>query len=147
MSGAGNPVDRFHIVIEQLKAIGDDENAAWLAHAIAEYLRGETPLGDSLGLTGKLGRSPRYAYLRRQRDQHLRDALWALDGNLSRLADEISKYERIPYLRRQKQDPFWSAARIAIHQASLVGIVLPATRKGLRQTLNWVEPEPGIPAS
>lgn len=142
-----NPIDRLAMVVEQLRAIGDDESADWLWHGVERYIQHEVPLGDSLALSGKLGRSPRYAFLRRQRDYHLREGLWLVDGNLSRLADEIGKYERLPYLRRQKPDPFWSPARLEIHNAARIGIGLPATRKGLREALVWVEPEAALSSS
>jgi hypothetical protein len=142
-----NPIDRLAMVVEQLRLLGDEESADWLWRGVDSYIRHEIPISESLGLTGMLGRSPRYAYLRRQRDQHLRDALWDLDGNLSRLENEIGKYECLPFLRRQKPDPMWSVARRSIHEAALVGIGLPSTRKGLRAAFNWVEPEPSILSS
>lgn len=135
-----NPIDRLAMVVELLCIIGDAESANWLWQGVEAYIRNDTPLGESLGLSGKLGRSPRYAYLRRLRDEALREALDILGGNYSRLATEIANFEtRVPAWVRHATTPpdDWPQERKAIHRANATGLQLPTSRKGLREALGW----------
>lgn len=134
-----NPIDRLLCIAEELRlCLGDNDQAHWLLDACQRHIEGGESLDRSLGLTGALGRSPRFEYLRRERNRHLAEALWNLFGDYRLLAGEIKCYElRVPRTCRQRKDtaPDWTPARAAIHAAFRVGIGVPTTADGLRKAL------------
>lgn len=134
---AANPIDRLTLAAELLQP-ADPELAQWLAVAIDAHVREGASLDRALGLSGNLGRSPRFEILRRERDRHLAVALAHLGGDYARLADEVNRFElRLwPAWRyRAERDPRWSPARCAVFEALRVGMAVPATVPGLRKTL------------
>lgn len=134
-----NPIDRLFCIAEQLRlCLGDIDQAQWLRDACLRHIEVGASLDRSLGLTGTLGRSPRFEYLRRERNRNLVDALRELYGDFRLLADEIRRYKlRVPSVLRYRKEPAsdWTSARVAIHAAFRVGIGVPATADGLRRTL------------
>ena len=134
-----NPIDRLLCIAEELRlCLGDIDQAQWLLDACQRHIEGGASLDRSLGLTGTLGRSPRFEYLRRERNRHLAEALRDLYGDFRLLADEIQRYElRVPRAWRHRKEPApdWTSARVAIHAAFRVGIGVPATADGLKKTL------------
>jgi hypothetical protein len=134
----GNPIDSLVRIAEQLRSAGDMAHAEWIDTAITRHIETGDSLDRALGLSGSLGRSPRFAYLRRERGRHLADALRHLGDDLPRLADEIKRFETrvLRALRCRSSPPAdWSPARVAIHRAFLVGLSVPASVDGLRKAL------------
>lgn len=134
-----NPIDRLQIVVEQLRVGGADEEADWLDAALARHIRTGESLDVLLGLAGRLGRSPRFGYLLRQRNFHLREALWHCDGDRHRLAEEIARFETRLWPRWRYQteaDPAWPATRREIFAAfRIMPSSVPSTADGLRKAL------------
>lgn len=133
-----NPIDSLLIIAEQLRCLDDAQHADWLMFAIRQHIDAGESMDRALGLAGSLGRSPRFEYLRRERNRYLAGALWQLDGDYRLLAAEIGRFERrlLPAWRHRKEpDPEWSAGRIHIHAAFRAGIAVPATADGLRKAL------------
>lgn len=138
----GNPIDSLLCIVEQLRLSGDVVHAEWIDTAVARHVEKGESLDRALGLSGSLGRSPRFAYLRRERRHHLADALRHLGGDLPRLADEIKRFETrvLPTWRCcASPPPDWLPARVAIHRAFRVGLSVPASVDGLRKALTSVD--------
>lgn len=138
-----NPIDRLQIVVEQLRIVGADDDAVWLDDALARHIRTGESFDALLGLAGRLGRSPRFGYLLRQRNFHLREALWHCDGDLHRLAEEIARFETRLWPRWRYQaeaDPTWPAVRREIFAAfRIMPSSVPSTADGLRKALRAKE--------
>lgn len=133
-----NPIDRLLGIAEQLHGLGDAENADWLRAAVMRHVETSELIDRVLGLSGNLGRSPRFDYLRRERNRHLDEALRNVDGEYARLAAEINCFERriLPAWRHRHDPPDdWPAVRVAIHRAFRIGMAVPATADGLRKAL------------
>lgn len=136
------PVERLILASALLREV-DPGLGQWLADAIHQHVHEGELLDHALGLSGELGRSPRFAFLRRQRNHLLSQALAGLEGDLERLATEIQRFEtRVPaHVREASQPPAdWPGWRKAIHAAGRLGLALPNTARGLRKTLAGTEP-------
>lgn len=134
-----NPIDRLLGIAERLRAAGDCEDADWLRVAVMRHIETNESLDRGLGVVGNLGRSPRFDYLRRERNRHLADALECLGGEYARLADEVARFEaRIFPTWKHRPDPTrdWSPARTAIHRAFRAMDTVPATVGGLQKALS-----------
>lgn len=132
-----NPIDRLYLAAD-LVGMVDADLAQWLQGAIAEHVGSGTSMDRALGLAGSLGRSPRFEYLRRERDSHLAAALAHLGGDFCALASEASAFERRiwPAWRyRDAPDPAWPPVRRILHAAFRLGLRVPATVDGLRRAL------------
>lgn len=135
-----NPLDRLEAIASTLRAIGDDENAAWLLQAVKAHLYDDVSLDVSIGLKGgSTGRSARFRRLRRDVADHLRTALRHCDGNLARLADVVASYakRRSWVCSPQAQIP---ALQLAITAAFATGLAVPQTGQGIGRLLRS-EPE------
>ncbi|MCY1313522.1 hypothetical protein D9M70_640520 [compost metagenome] len=91
-----------------------------------------------MGAVGSLGRSPRFYALLRERNQHLRRALDALNGDVQEFLNEVDRYEqRVSADRRARVEPdqAWSDVRKHLHAAALLSSELPRTSEGLQKTL------------
>lgn len=133
-----NPIDRLLGIAERLRGLEDTENADWLHEAVMRHVEAGELIDRALGLSGNLGRSPRFDYLRRERNRHLDEALHHIGGEYARLATEIHRFEtRILPAWRHRHDPpgDWPPVRVAIHRAFRVGIAVPASADGLRKAL------------
>lgn len=143
------PIDQLMWIVSLLRAVTHihegvaaqaDRSADWVESAVFVHVYEGVPLDRALGLAGDKGRQPRYYALLRERNQLLSLALKAVDGDVSALVDEISRYEdRISFVQREQKapDPAWSDVRKHIHAAALlgVGLVIPRTEKGIHKTL------------
>lgn len=134
-----NPIDDLMamaaIVVERDARLGKV-----LGDALAQHVRSGVPLDQALGLCGDLGRSPRMEWRTRTRNGHLRAALEALDGDYSRLAEEVRYYVgRVPEYQRDRAEAQrdWPSWRASIHAAARTsyGLGLPETKHGLRKAL------------
>lgn len=133
-----NPIDRLLRIAERLRGLDDAENADWLMTAVMRHVETGELIDRALGLSGNLGRSPRFDYLRRERNRHLDEALRNVGGEYARLVAEIDYFEtRILPAWRGRHDPpgDWTPVRAAIHRAFRVGMKVPATADGLRKAL------------
>lgn len=133
-----NPIDRLLDIAERLRGSGDTENAEWLREAVMRHIETGELIDRALGLSGNLGRSPRFDYLRRERNRHLDEALRHVGGEYARLAAEIHRFEtRLLPAWRHRHDPAgdWQPVRVAIHRAFRVGMAVPASADGLRKAL------------
>lgn len=138
------PIERLLRASAVLQRV-DPEVGAWLSSAINMHVREGVSLDSCLGLARPKGRSARFEFLRRHRDQSLALALAELDQDHERLAAEIRKFEtRVPdHVREAAQPPAdWPDWRKAIHAAYRLGmglrrqgVRLPSTAKGLRKSL------------
>lgn len=139
-----NPLDILGSIAGEYVARGDPRGA-WLMRGLRLYVfDDEKSLDAVLGLSGRLGRSPRNEWLRRQRDHYLWQALQALDGNYGHLAENIRSYfHRKPAVDRAQMEPRqdWTKDMQAIHRAAHVCKKLPVTAKHLREILSD-EPPP-----
>lgn len=134
-----NPIDRLLVIAERLRALDDTENADWLTEAIMRHVETGELIDRAFGLSGNLGRSPRFDYLRRERNRHLDEALRNVGGEYARLVAEIRCFEtRLLPVWQHRHDPpgDWTPVRVAIHRAFRVGITVPATADGLRKALS-----------
>lgn len=135
---SANPIDRLLGIAEHLRALDDTENADWLRDAAMRHVASGESIDRALGLSGNLGRSPRFDYMRRERNRYLAEALRYVGGEYARLAKEIELYEcRILPAWRHRSDPphDWPPVRAAIHRAFRVGMAVPASIDGLRKAL------------
>lgn len=133
-----NPIDRLLAITERLRALNDTENADWLSAAVMRHVESNELLDRALGLSGNLGRSPRFDYLRRERNHYLAEALRCAGGEYTQLAAEIQLFEnRLLNVWQHRADPprDWQPVRVAIHRAFRVGATVPATAGGLRKAL------------
>lgn len=133
-----NPIDRLLGIAERLRALDDTENADWLLGAVMRHVESGELIDRVFGLSGNLGRSPRFDYLRRERNRYLAEALRCVGGEYVRLAAEITLYEcRILSAWRHRPDPphDWPPIRVAVHRAFRVGMTVPASVDGLRKAL------------
>lgn len=133
-----NPVDRLLDIAERLRALDDAGNADWLRAAVMRHVETGELIDRALGLSGNLGRSPRFDYLRRERNRHLDEALRNIGDEYARLAAEIQRFESrlLPAWRHRHETPGnWPPVRVAIHRAFRVGIAVPSSADGLRKAL------------
>jgi hypothetical protein len=135
-----NPIDRILSIAERLRAAGDYEDADWIKTAVMRHIKKNESLDRGLGLVGTLGRSPRFDYMRRERNGHLAEALDCLGGDYARLAEEIICFESrflTAWKHRADAPHDWSPTRTAIHRAFRVGMSnVPATAGGLQKALS-----------
>lgn len=134
----------------------DPDLAIWLREAVLAHIREGTPLDRALELSGSLGRSARFAWMRTRRDAHLQRALVLLEGNHAALAEEVRRYlRRLPSCVRAQQEPpsDWPEWRREIHRAAAIGLPMPESRDGLRKALGSrpavsraVERTPSVPS-
>lgn len=152
-----NPLEELLAIAALLYRHGETARALWLMRALREHLNDGVDVSASLGLTGRLGPTPRVRWWRSMRNHYLAKALQALSGDYSRLASEIRNYQRkLPRHKQQasEPDPAWpehfkfihAAARAAARVVNDVDIrqgVLPETSDGLRRALSKpTEPPP-----
>ncbi|MDO9010777.1 MAG: hypothetical protein Q7U78_03060 [Gallionella sp.] len=133
-----NPIDRLLGIAERLRALDDTENADWLRSAVMRHVETGELIDRAFGLSGNLGRSPRFDYLRRERNRHLEEALHHVGGEYARLAEEICRFESrlLPMWRHRLEAPGdWSPVRVAIHRAFRVCATVPTSTCGLRKAL------------
>lgn len=134
-----NPIDRLLCIAERLRGIDDAENADWLREAVMRHVETGELIDRALGLSGNLGRTPRFDYMRRERNRHLDEALRHVGGEYARLVAEIHCFETriLPAWRHRHDSPGdWPPVRVAIHRAFRVGMAVPATADGLRKALS-----------
>lgn len=134
-----NPIDRLLGIAERLRALDDTESADWLRGAVMRHVESEELIDRALGLSGNLGRSPRFEYLRRERNRHLAEALRCVGGDYAKLAAEIQLFKnRLFNVWQHRADPpsDWQPVRLAIHRAFRIMEVVPATVEGLRLALD-----------
>jgi hypothetical protein len=134
-----NPIDRLLGIVERLRGLDDTGDANWLREAVMRHVESGELIDRAFGLSGSLGRSPRFDYLRRERNRHLEEALRHVGGEYARLVAEINCFEtRILPAWRHRHDPLgdWPPVRAAIHRAFRVGMTVPATADGLRKALS-----------
>lgn len=133
-----NPIDRLLDIAERLRGLDDHESADWLRAAVMQHVESNELLDRALGLSGSLGRSPRFDYLRRERNHHLAEALRCVGGDYAQLAAEIQLFKnRLLNVWQHRTDPphDWLPVRAAIHRAFRVGMTVPASSDGLRKAL------------
>lgn len=133
-----NPIDRLLGIAERLRAVDDTESADWLRDAVMRHVESGELIDRVFGLSGNLGRSPRFDYLRRERNRYIAEALRCVGGEYVRLAAEIRLFENRllnVWQHRIHPPPDWPPVRVAIHRAFRVGMTVPASVDGLRKAL------------
>lgn len=133
-----NPIDRLLGIAERLRALDDTENADWLRDAVMRHVESGELIDRAFGLSGNLGRSPRFDFLWRERNRYLAEALRCVGGEYTQLAAEIQLFKnRLLNVWQHRADPprEWPPVRVAIHRAFRVGATVPATAGGLRKAL------------
>jgi hypothetical protein len=142
-----NPIDWLLGVVDKLRRV-DRDDAALLEAVVRRHINSGDSIDHGLGLSGDLGRSPRFNYSRRERKHHISEALRCVNGDYKELAAEIYRYRACyfdAWRPRPEPAPEWAPVRASIHLAFRTNINIPRSISGLRKVVSENTEPPSVP--